>query len=126
MPTGKKPSTPRRKNATTTAAGGKKTSATTAAEPVIDTQLLASSAARMLLARRNAPGATPPSHQGNTVKAIKQSLNKTRLPQDSVHSDQAIRQGDQLPGHSHNAQIGRNQTSGASLTRSGVPRRTNG
>jgi len=110
---------------------------------LVDTNLAAQAAAKMLLAR--AAGAGPPSgppagpssnspanqpRESSTFKNLKESLAKPHLNAVDNLLDKTAAPGQKRPnlpyGQRGNQQVGHNQTFGADLTRSGVPRRTGG
>ena len=100
--------------------------------PVFDTNLAAQSAARMLMARKKglvSAEPTAPAAGSSAFKQLKESLAKphisgmddmlnTTAPSESRKSSTPFAQQDNQRGH--------NQTFGADVARSGVPRRTAG
>lgn len=96
---------------------------------VIDTDLAAQSAARMLLARAaggHAP-ATTPHAESSTFKHLKEQISKPKGALNNLLQStggQSAVPGSHLP-HSRGP-AGRGQTHGADVSRTGVPRRTNG
>jgi hypothetical protein len=114
------------------------------ATPLIDTSLAAQAAARMLLSRattggavaqpqaaeanpQGAQGETPEKRETSTFKQLKNSLNKpTSGSLGSVLGGGMSGKKGNTGFGSGNRQVGRNQTFGADVNRSGVPRRTGG
>jgi hypothetical protein len=114
--------------------GGKKAKAAKAAPPPqpafpqIDTNLAAAAAAKFVAHKEDlAPTAGPGSGESAEFKQMKQNLHKP-AGQSSHSFLQNVIPGkkfnNSVPGR--NQQIGRNQTFGADVNRSGVPRRTGG
>src|SRR4029077_9990265 len=97
--------------------------------PVVDTAMAAQSAARMLVAGANKPQAqfpeTGPKQESALFKQLKAGLSK---PHSAAMSNLLDRSHGPEPVKSHAQfkQLGRNQTFGPDVTRSGVPRRTPG
>jgi len=95
--------------------------------PGIDTSFAAETAARMLAAKfGKSPASTQPLQQESAMfRQMKAGLNKPHAATVSNLLDKA--QGpEQVKGHPQMKQVGQNQTFGADVTRSGVPRRTPG
>lgn len=95
--------------------------------PMIDTGLAAASAARMLLARAaggGAPANTSPSTAGDP-KQFKDSFAKPKNALDNLLHSTAPKNlaRPNVPFHQQK-QVGHNQTFGADVNRTGVPRRT--
>lgn len=93
--------------------------------PLVDTSLAAETAAKMLLRRPNTSTPATSQKESGTFKSLKESLNKPNLG----GLDQVIGsigpQRSNLP-HQRDQQKGHNQTFGADVNRTGVPRRTPG
>jgi hypothetical protein len=115
-----------------TAAKSSKPAAPTPAAPLIDTSLAAQAAAQMLAAGLNkgtstasTAGDSPARQESAMFKQLKAGLNK---PHSTTMSNLLEKSHGPEPTKSHPMlkQVGRNQTYGADLTRSGVPRRTPG
>jgi hypothetical protein len=118
------PSSP--KAAPKKAAAAKKSSAPASeGAPMIDTSLAAAAAAKMV-ANRDLLSSTSPKRESNSFKQMKESLNKPAVtgPASFLHST-APQKKSNLPLGGRN-QVGHNQTFGADVNRSGVPRRTGG
>lgn len=100
-----------------------------AGAPLIDTNLAAEAAAKMLVAGLNKPAANQPDapkQESAMFKQLKAGLNK---PAGSAMSNLLEKSHGPDLTKSHqafNKQVGHNQTFGADVTRSGVPRRTPG
>ena len=100
--------------------------------PMVDTSLAAQTAAQMLgagLGRREPqPQADEDKREGSLIRQLKADLNKGHAQVVSNVLDKGAPQGGKrssgLPFGQK--QVGRNQTYGADVTRSGVPRRTSG
>jgi hypothetical protein len=96
-------------------------------DPMVDTNLAASVAARQLLA--GTPAAVPPTgKQSNSFRDFKENLNK---PAGGLAGmlDKTAGPGmkkPNMPFQTGGKQVGRNQTFGADVNRTGVPRRTGG
>jgi hypothetical protein len=95
--------------------------------PLIDTNLAAQAAAQMLAAGLNkpVPASAAPKQESAMFKQLKAGLNKPHSTTmtnllDKSHGPEPTRI------HPQQKQIGKNQTFGADVTRSGVPRRTPG
>ena len=96
---------------------------------MFDTSMAAETAAKMLVAGANKPATTgdqnAPPQESAMFKQLKAGLNK---PHSTTMSN--LLEKSQGPGitktHSNFKQVGHNQTFGADVTRSGVPRRTPG
>ena len=106
-------------------------SAAPAALPMVDTSLAAQTAAQMLaagLGRREQQPADEDKREGSLIRQLKADLNKGHAQVVSNVLDKGAPQGGKrssdLPFGQK--QVGRNQTFGADVTRSGVPRRTSG
>jgi hypothetical protein len=99
--------------------------------PLIDTSLAAQTAAKLLAAGLNKPSGNvnaenAPKQESALFKQIKAGLNK---PHATTMSNLLEKSHGPDPSRTHqgfNKQIGHNQTFGADVTRSGVPRRTPG
>ena len=95
------------------------------AAPLIDTALAAQAAAR-LVANRDLLNATGPKRESGAFKQMKENLNKPSVSGPaSFLQNTAPPKKSNLPFGGRN-QIGHNQTFGADVNRSGVPRRTGG
>jgi len=108
----------------------KPTGAAATNTPMIDTSLAAHSAAAMLVAglKKSGPAnqSNAPKQESAMFKQLKAGLNKPHSTTMSNLLDKS--QGpEQTKSHqAFNKQVGHNQTFGADVTRSGVPRRTPG
>lgn len=97
--------------------------------PLIDTSLAAENAAKMLMAGLSKPqpaaGGTGAKQESAMFKQLKAGLKK---PAATTMSNLLGKQhGPELTkSHANMKQVGHNQTFGADVTRSGVPRRTPG
>jgi hypothetical protein len=94
--------------------------------PMIDTSLAAQAAAQMLAAGLNRPAASStPKQESAMFKQLKAGLNK---PHTATVSNLLEKSHGPEPTkiHPQQKQVGKNQTFGADVTRSGVPRRTPG
>jgi hypothetical protein len=95
--------------------------------PLIDTSLAAENAARMLVAGRNRPAgnSNAPMQESAMFKQLKAGLNK---PHATAMSNLLDKSHGPEPARNHPSmkQVGHDQTYGADVTRSGVPRRTPG
>ena len=141
----RKAASPAKKSATSAAASEKqakaapaKPSKTTArpstppAVPMVDTNLAAQAAAQMLAAgfgrREQNQQTDEEKREGSLIRQLKADLNKGHAQTVSSVLDKGAPQGQKkssgLPFGQK--QVGRNQTFGADVTRSGVPRRTSG
>ncbi len=101
--------------------------------PMVDTNLAAQAAAQMLgagLGRRDAANpAGEDKREGSLIRQLKADLNKGHAQTVSNVLDKGAPQGTKKSGGGMpfgQKQVGRNQTYGADVTRSGVPRRTSG
>jgi hypothetical protein len=118
-----------KKKAASKKAPAKKVAPAAAGTPMIDTSLAAEAAAKMLAAGFNRPAAidanAPKPQESAMFKQLKAGLNKPHATAMSNLLDQSHGPG---PAKSHPLlkQVGHNQTYGADVTRSGVPRRTPG
>ncbi|MCC7351450.1 MAG: hypothetical protein IT446_12860 [Phycisphaerales bacterium] len=117
----------KKSTSSSTKSADKRPSAGSSASP-IDTSLAAQSAAKLLLARANtANRPAEAKSESSAFKNLKDSVNKPHLQGmdnllNSIGTPVAKRSN--LPaGHK---QVGHNQTFGADVNRSGVPRRTGG
>lgn len=106
------------------------TQATSTSHPMIDTNLAASNAARLLVGGFKSAGnasANAPKQESAMFKSLKAGINK---PSGSAMSNLLDKShGPTDPTKSHggfNKQVGHNQTYGADVNRTGVPRRTPG
>jgi hypothetical protein len=98
-----------------------------AGDPMIDTNLAASVAARQLAA--GVPAAQPAKAETNSFKNFKANLHNPLGGGLSGILDKTAGTGSKKPNMPFNPQakqVGRNQTFGADVNRSGVPRRTGG
>jgi hypothetical protein len=125
-----------KKKETTTGAGkAKKTAAPADASvgvPRIDTDLAAAAAAKALAAGlgTGASGTTQPQQESSAFKQLKAGLNKPSFGANSPTGNLlggigGIGKKSNQP-FTGGKQIGRNQTFGADVNRTGVPRRTSG
>jgi hypothetical protein len=103
----------------------KKTAPAAGGGPMIDTSLAAAAAAKMV-ANRDLLNTAGPKRESGSFKRLKESLNKPAStgPASFLHST-APQKKSNLPFGGRN-QVGHNQTFGADVNRSGVPRRTGG
>ena len=94
--------------------------------PLVDTSLAAAAAARMVANRDLLSNTESRGSSGRLVKHLKDTLNKTAAtgPADFLHSTSPVKKSN-LPFGGRN-QVGHNQTFGADVNRTGVPRRTGG
>ena len=105
----------------------KKAAPSPAAQPLIDTSLAAEAAAKMLVAGFNKASGSPgtPRQESALFKQLKAGLSK---PHAAAMSNLLEKSQGPEPAKTHPQfkQVGQNQTFGADVTRSGVPRRTPG
>ena len=99
--------------------------------PMVDTSLAAQTAAAMLgagLGRRDQNQTAEDKREGSLIRQLKADLNKGHSQTVSNVLDKGAPQGTKKAGGQPfgQKQVGRNQTYGADVTRSGVPRRTSG
>ena len=98
------------------------------AVPVIDTNLAASTAARVVARKDDVAEATPPSSgESAAFKQLKENLHRpagAAVPSFLQNATPGKKFNNSVPGR--NKQIGHNQTFGADVNRTGVPRRTGG
>lgn len=99
--------------------------------PMVDTDLAAQTAAQMLgagLGRRDQGQSGEDKREGSLIRQLKADLNKGHSQTVSSVLDKGAPQGTKKSGGMPfgQKQVGRNQTYGADVTRSGVPRRTSG
>ena len=115
------------------AAGGKKPAAKAApvapAVPLIDTNLAASTAAKMVANKKDerAAASSPGSGESAAFKQMKENLHKPvggTTPSFLQNGPQGKKFNPSVPNR--NQQVGHNQTFGADVNRTGVPRRTGG
>ena len=103
---------------------------TTAAMPLVDTDLAAQAAAQMLAAGlgRREQQSEEEKREGWMIRQLKADLNKGHAQVVSNILDKGAPQGGRKSSGQPfgQKQVGRNQTYGADVTRSGVPRRTSG
>lgn len=113
--------------------GGKKPAASkkaarpagaTTSAPMIDTSLAAAAAAKMV-ANRDMRAPAGPTRESNSFKQMKESLSKPATGPASFLQSSAPQKKSNMPFGGRN-QVGHNQTFGADVNRSGVPRRTGG
>ena len=112
--------------ATTKKAAAKKAPpARSTGTPLIDTSLAAAAAAKMVANRDRLSGSEARGSSG-LIKQLKDTLNKpaTTGPADFLHTT-SPNKNPNLPFGGRN-QVGHNQTFGADVNRTGVPRRTGG
>jgi hypothetical protein len=126
-----KPTTKREAPASTTKSAASKPSkpakaAATGDTPMIDTSLAAQAAAAMLVNRNRASGDTEA--RSSIIQQLKADLNKSPSHAVSNVLNKSTPEGARKPSATpfDQKQVGHNQTRGADLTRSGVPRRTSG
>src|SRR5579871_5471123 len=122
-----------KKNKAEAAEGGAKKSAKSAkpappppAAPLIDTNLAAAAAAK-LVAHKDELSTAPAHGESAAFKQLKENLHKTggqSTPSFLQNMLPSKKFNPSIPGR--NQQIGRNQTFGTDVNRSGVPRRTGG
>ncbi len=111
---------------------GKAPAATPAAAPLVDTTLAAQAAAKRLVAGLAPPLAAPAAgKESASFKHMKQTMaNPASSGLDSLLDKTAApgsRKASGTPFHGPGGkQVGRNQTFGADVNRTGVPRRTSG
>jgi hypothetical protein len=92
--------------------------------PSIDTNLAAQNAAKMLR-RKPAAASTPAKKESGAFKNLKDSLNKPSLGSlDQFMGSNGPQRSNM--SHQRDQQKGHNQTFGADVNRTGVPRRTTG
>lgn len=117
---------PAKKAAPKKAAAKKKPAPTAGgAAPMIDTALAAVAAAK-LVANRDLLNATGPKRESGAFKQMKENLSKPSVAGPaSFLQNTAPPKKSNLPFGGRN-QVGHNQTFGADVNRSGVPRRTGG
>jgi hypothetical protein len=114
-----------RKAAPNKAVAKKKSAPAAGATPMIDTALAAAAAAK-LVANRDRLNATGPKRESGAFKQMKENLSKPSVSGPaSFLQNTAPQKKSNLPFGGRN-QIGHNQTFGADVNRSGVPRRTGG
>lgn len=103
----------------------KKTAPAASGSPMIDTSLAAAAAAKMV-ANRDLLNTAGAKRESGSFKQMKESLSKPAStgPASFLHST-APQKKSNLPFGGRN-QVGHNQTFGADVNRSGVPRRTGG
>jgi hypothetical protein len=98
--------------------------------PLVDTTLAAQSAAKRLAAGLGTgPAGGAPVAPSAAFKHLKASVNKPGLAGLDSVLDKTAGPGQNksnLPSHNFGKQTGRNQTFGADVNRTGVPRRTGG
>src|SRR5688500_14989703 len=110
---------------------GKPSTTTSPMMPMVDTNLAAQTAAAMLgagLGRRDQNQTAKEKREGSLIRQLEADLNKGHSQTDSSVLDKGAPQGTKKPGGQPfgQKQVGRNQTDGADVNRSGVPRRTGG
>jgi hypothetical protein len=95
------------------------------AVPSIDTSAAAAAAAR-LVAHRDQLGSSGEKKESSSFKQLKESLHKPAIqgPASFLQNTAPVKKGN-LPFGGRN-QVGHNQTFGADVNRSGVPRRSGG
>ena len=100
------------------------------AMPLVDTDLAAQAAAQMLAAGlgRREQQTEEDKREGSLIRQLKADLNKGHAQTVSNVLDKGTPQGGKKSSGMPfgQKQVGRNQTYGADVTRSGVPRRTSG
>jgi len=126
-----KPKAPAKKAASTPAPKAKKTakpSDTSTDVPLIDTSLAAQAAAKMVV-NRDMLGSSKPSgekKESGSFKQLKESLLKPAVQGPGGLLSPVSQQKKTNSGFGGRNQVGHNQTFGADVNRSGVPRRTSG
>lgn len=110
-----------------TKAEKKSAPSSTSASPQIDTNLAAQAAASMVRNRGASPtmGGTP-AKESASFKAFKQGVNKPQLPGGILGNALPQKKGASNQPFAGGKQVGHNQTFGADVARTGVPRRTSG
>ncbi|HWE01443.1 MAG TPA: hypothetical protein VG326_03460 [Tepidisphaeraceae bacterium] len=105
-----------------------KTAAAKPAAPLIDTGLAAATAARRILQHKDEAPAGAPSPRGESAsfKHMKENLHKPAGQATPSFLQNAVPTKKFNPSVPGRQQVGRNQTFGADVNRSGVPRRTGG
>ncbi|HZK79557.1 MAG TPA: hypothetical protein VFC46_00780 [Humisphaera sp.] len=101
----------------------------TPAAPVIDTGMAAAMAARRVLQHKDegAPAAAPtPRGESASFKQMKENLHKPAGQASPSFLQNVVPTKKFNPSVPGRQQVGRNQTFGADVNRSGVPRRTGG
>ena len=108
------------------AAAPKKSPSAAAGVPLIDTSQAAQAAAKMVANRDLLKNASTEKSESSSFKNFKQSVNKPQAqgPGGVLHNVPGPKRSN-LPFGGRN-QVGHNQTFGADVNRSGVPRRTGG
>jgi len=96
--------------------------------PLIDTGLAAQTAAKLVARRDTLEKAKSSEGQGETAafRQFKENVNKPAHGPTSFLQNTAPQKKSNLPFGGFNQQVGKNQTFGADVNRSGVPRRTGG
>ena len=92
---------------------------------MVDTDLAAQSAARMVFSKPATTDASASKKESGAFKSLKESLNKPHLGGLDQIMGSMGPQRSNLP-HRRDQQKGHNQTFGADVNRTGVPRRTPG
>ncbi len=123
-PAAKKSAAPAKKKSTTTTTASQGT-------PLVDTNLAAQTAARMLAAGAHAKqpqqGQQATKSESSIFKQLKAGLNKPAASTMGGLLDKSSGPLQKKPNQPFGGkQVGHNQTYGADVTRSGVPRRTSG
>lgn len=103
----------------------KPTAATTSSVPQIDTSLAAQSAANMIANRDLRSATVGEKRETGSFKQLKANLNKPAGGPASFLQSTAPQKKSNLP-FGGRKQVGHNQTFGADVNRTGVPRRTGG
>jgi hypothetical protein len=94
--------------------------------PMVDTNLAAQAAAKMLMNRAvGGPASTTPQKESGAFKQMKDALNKPQISGPGGPVTGGGHHRSNLP-HQFQKQKGHNQTFGADVNRTGVPRRTPG
>ena len=117
------------KKATSTAPKKKTTAPATTAAPVIDTAQLAVAAAKSVGAKATFTPAAAGAKESAGFKQLRESLNHPTAAGSMANVlNQAAGPSNKKSGGPHfgGKQVGRNQTFGADVNRTGVPRRTGG
>lgn len=102
----------------------KKPAAAPAIPPLIDTGLAAAAAARFVANKDVLDTGAPSSGESSSFKHLKDQVNNPNVPAFLQNIAPTKKFG--AGGHKFNQQVGRNQTFGADVNRTGVPRRTGG
>lgn len=115
-----------KKSARSTKSAGAKPGS--AQSPPINTSFAAEAAARMVTAKASTHPASPPAGESSAFKQLKQTLAKpgAKSVDNFLNSTAAPKTQKSFLPFGGGKQVGRNQTFGADVNRTGVPRRTGG